>query len=70
MFHSHDGWFFERLDDGSVGIYHIKDSDLGQSEKPLVIIPASVWPSIVASVSKDGEWTASRYFEAAAFHGV
>lgn len=67
-FHYTDGWYFERLEEGTVRIYHNNKGAFGATEEDQVldIDPAS-WASIVASVSKLGE-TSETYQRAIAYH--
>jgi len=58
-FHWRDGWYFRRLEDGSVRIV---------SDYADLTIPAAEWASIVCSVSADGE-TGERWHAAQDFHG-
>ncbi|MDO9333540.1 MAG: hypothetical protein Q7T57_03335, partial [Dehalococcoidales bacterium] len=52
-FHWKDGWYFERLEDGVVRIFHIP---LGEKVADKDIeIDANSWASIVASVTHSGE---------------
>ncbi len=67
MFHAQDGWFFERLEDGSVAIHHNPDNVPNQSKSPVVTVSPNVWASIVASVSARGE-EGGRYYDALKFH--
>lgn len=61
-----DGWFFNRVDDGSVRVSQV---DWARKHVTLqVTIPAPEWASIVCSVSRDGE-TAERWNRAQDFHG-
>ena len=67
MFHAHYGWFFERLDDGSV---HIVKHESGNTETRIIaeaVFNANTWASIIASVSAGGE-DDGRFFTAAGFH--
>ena len=52
-FHAKDNWFFERLDDGAVRIRKNLNGEQGPFYE--VILDASVWASIVASMSPLGE---------------
>lgn len=63
-FHYKDGWYFERLVDGSVRI--IKNIGSLPSATSVTIDPAS-WASIVAHVSLDGD-TADTFAKAVVFH--
>ncbi len=67
-FHYRDGWYFERLEDGSVRITHPDGwiDDKTQAHEDFDIDPAS-WASIVAHVSKLGE-TAESYQHTIAAH--
>ena len=67
MFHAKDGWFFQRNEDGSVSIIHNPSSSPDQGKAPDVTIDASVWASVVASVSRSGEEN-GRFYEALRFH--
>jgi len=55
-FHAQDGWFFERNDNGSVTmslkVYY--GDDLCDTRSETTFEP-SLWASVVASVSKEGE---------------
>jgi hypothetical protein len=67
MFHWKDGWFFERLPNGSVMITKRKDGGL---ESPIItreVIPPEEWASVVASVSKHGDFN-PYYQQALDFH--
>lgn len=77
MFHVENNLFFGRLDNGDVRVVMFKSTP---SEWPVVTrqypriftefdftLSASVWPSIVASVSKKGEGD-GRFYKAQAFH--
>lgn len=50
-FHGRDGWYFERLEDGSV---RIEKRD-GERVAHHVELDAGTWASVVASVSRAGE---------------
>lgn len=63
-FHAHDGWYFERLDDGSVKISAAVDRCT-----EVIILTASDWASITAAVSARGE-TSETYQAAVAFHAA
>jgi fructoselysine-6-P-deglycase FrlB-like protein len=62
-FHAHSGWYFERLEDGSVRL-----SAMGATELMSATFNADTWASAVASVSADGE-TAETFRAALEFHG-
>lgn len=66
-FHWQEGWFFTRLEDGSVKI--VKKEEATDEAKIIVeaIIPADEWASIIAYVSVKGE-TGENYREAQKFH--
>jgi len=70
-FHWKDGWYFERLEDGSVRIYHEDleaDQEKEMVEYDVVIdIDPDSWASIVASVSARGD-TAEAFQVAKRFH--
>lgn len=71
-FHWRDGWFFKRMDDGSVRISKLAvrvDSIGGKHDKIEAhgTIPPAEWASIVCSVSKGGE-TRERWLAQQAFH--
>ena len=63
-FHFRDNWFFERIKEGNVRIYHL--DAWGLVERGFVVDAAS-WASIVASVSKLGD-NAKTYQMAIAYH--
>lgn len=71
-FHLKGGWYFERLDDGSVRICHEEEgtrADGGFVEYDVCLdIDPDSWASIVASVSAKGE-TGERFQEAVRYHG-
>jgi hypothetical protein len=55
MFHAKDGWFFERLADGSVLIMKKQEA---KDNSPIILhecFDRANWCSIVASVSAQGE---------------
>lgn len=67
MFHLKEGWFFERLPNGSVMVTKRTDAGL---ESPIVtrmIVPPEEWASVVASVSAGGEFN-GRWQAALDFH--
>jgi len=64
-FHWRDGWYFKRLDDGTVRVLLVHGQQIYQH----LIIPDNEWASIVCSVSADGE-TGERWQQARNFHGV
>ena len=57
-FHWREGWYFKRLEDGSVRV---------RVKRLLVTIPPNEWGSIVASVSPRGD-TATTYAAAMRLH--
>lgn len=61
-FHTHDGWRWKRLSDGSVAVYppHWQPGDEH-------VITADGWASVVASMSAGGE-VDGRFYVAQAFH--
>lgn len=63
-FHYKDNWFFERVRDGNVRIYHL--DAFGTMDRGILVDAAS-WASIVASVSVRGD-TAEAFQEAREFH--
>ena len=77
MFHLDNNTFFGRMPDGSVRVIKFKSPPtewpagtstyVNESCDFDFTIPASFWPSIVASVSKQGEEN-GRFYEAQAFH--
>lgn len=62
-FHAKDNWYFRRLEDGSVEMRN----ETGRAITNRVAFEASMWASICASVTPDGE-TSDTYFTALAFH--
>jgi hypothetical protein len=62
-FHSQDGLYFTRMEDGSVKVT-VKERDEVKFETAL---PASIWGSVVSSVSLKGE-TYETWQQAQAFH--
>lgn len=70
-FHWKDGWYFERLKDGSVRIYHEDLAAKGEGEfaeyDTCIDIDPDSWASITASVSTRGE-TGETFREAQEFH--
>ena len=61
-FHWSDGWYFKRLDTGSVRIVKVIDQDHVIS----TVIPAAEWASIISFASAKGE--PRNYQAAVAFH--
>ena len=72
-FHFRDRWYFERLNNGAVRIYHedkFVDPDSGTREYDVCLdIDPDSWASIIASVSARGE-TAETWLEAKGFHNA
>jgi hypothetical protein len=68
-FHAHDGWYFRREADGRVRI-SIMDGPQADAQ-PIrgLVLDASSWASIVASVSGRGE-NGERHRAALAFHAA
>lgn len=64
-FHWKDGWYFERLNDGGVRIFHLPVGEQIADEN--IEIDADSWASIISSVSEQGE-TAETFKEAGEFH--
>lgn len=56
-FHWKDGWFWRRLDDGSVQIRKGAgfESDADHRTDLMLVVPPNEWASIVASVAAGGE---------------
>ena len=63
-FHAHDGWYFERQDDGSVKISAAVDRS-----SEVIILTAAEWASVITSVSTLGE-TSETYQAAVRLHGA
>jgi len=63
-FHAHSGWYFERLEDGSVKI----SAAVGRCIESIVLTAAE-WPSVVAAVCGQGE-TSEAYQAAVRLHGA
>ena len=63
-FHWKDNWFFERIEDGVVRIYHLDEHGIADED---IEIDADSWASIVAWVSARGE-NAETFNEARQFH--
>ena len=62
-FHAHDGWYFEREDDGSVRICAAVDRST-----EMVVLTAAEWASVVTAVSAQGQ-TSETYQAALKLHG-
>lgn len=67
MFHSKDGWFFSRLENGSVAVEKRLTAKETSGLREYIVFTPEEWASIVASVSKTGE-AHGRFFQAFAFH--
>jgi hypothetical protein len=71
MFHSINGLFFGRLQDGSVRIVKNDGSlfpdEMGAKNELDVTVPADIWASVIASVSAGGEED-YRWYLAKDFH--
>lgn len=67
MFHLKEGWFFERLSDGSVMVTKRKDAGLESPIISRIIVPPEEWASVVASVSAGNEFN-GRWKQALDFH--
>lgn len=63
-FHLKDGWYFERISQGAVRIYHLGYTGLMDRG---IVADADSWASIMASVSAQGD-TAESFQEARNFH--
>jgi hypothetical protein len=61
-FHAHDGWYFERLDDGSVKISAAVNRCTEETT-----LTADTWASIIAAVSDAGD-TSQTFYAAQALH--
>lgn len=66
-FHWKDGWYFQRLEDGSVRVTLCEDV-LPASPEEIMTIDANSWASIIASVS--GDYGPGRWDEARQFHRI
>jgi hypothetical protein len=67
-FHAKNGWFFARTNSGSVRIRHEHfDSNLDRFMELSIELDESVWASVVASVSEEGE-TWERWDHIRKFH--
>lgn len=67
MFHSHDGWFWERTRDGGVRIVKCDDARAGSPTIAEHLLTADEWASIVSTVSA-GDEVDGRFYAAKAFH--
>lgn len=65
-FHWRNGWYFKRQPDGSVMVRQFHD-EAGSQIAIELVIPASEWASIMASVSARGD-TAEAFYGAVEFH--
>lgn len=73
IFHTSDNVFFRRLDNGDVEVSQRMRRE-GCTDDPdtwfkgfVHVVPASIWASVVASVSSKGE-DGGRFYQAQAFH--
>jgi len=66
-FHWKNNWYFERLYDGSVRIYHEDPATKGEEGDVCIDIDPDSWVSIMASVSAQGD-TAESFQEARNLH--
>jgi hypothetical protein len=66
-FHSRDGWYFKRLENGSVWIRKTVTPTVDSAVEHELLIPANEWASIVAAVSASGD-TAGTYAAASILH--
>lgn len=64
-FHAHDGWYFERLSDGSVKI----NAAVSRCTEEITLSPGT-WASAVASMTAEGETSQSYYRALAAQQGT
>lgn len=64
-FHTLEGWWFQRLDDGRVQVTHTDPT--GETVHGQVVIEGGPWCSVVATVSAKGE-TSATWQEALRFH--
>ena len=68
-FHWRDGWYFRRLENGTVHVEHVAPPDRGLKEPDMQFdIPPNEWASIVAAVSAQGE-TGETYKASTELHG-
>jgi hypothetical protein len=68
-FHWRDGWYFKRLEDGSVRVSHVTHPPFEGKLEQQFVISENEWASIVCSVSAEGE-TSQRWQKAREFHGA
>ncbi|MCI0553693.1 MAG: hypothetical protein L0287_22325 [Anaerolineae bacterium] len=67
MFHLKEGWFFERLPNGSVMVTKRKDAGLESPIITRIVVLPEEWASVVAAVSAAGEFN-GRWQKALDFH--
>lgn len=67
-FHLRDGWFFRRLSNGSVSIEKLENAKETSPIVSYINISPEEWASVVASVSKHGDFN-PYYQQALDFHG-
>ena len=65
MFHAKDGWYFERLDNGSVHLF--KKAADGYHNTADLVMDANIWASVISSVSINGEANGG-FYQALDFH--
>lgn len=65
MFHVKDGWFFERLSDGSVHLF--KKAADGYHNTAALVMDANTWASVISSMSIGGEANGG-FYRALDFH--
>ena len=68
MFHTKDGWCFERVVDGGVHIIKKYDARIDAPIVAEVYLNHDEWASVIASVAAGGE-TAEKFKKAKEFHG-
>lgn len=68
-FHSQDGLFFRRMDDGSVRVTLMEyTSGLDPRRVFQTLLPSSSWASVIASMSLRGENSFIDYINAVNYH--
>jgi len=68
-FHNQEGWFYKRIDNGTVRVSHVLHPPIYGRLVEQFCITENAWASIVCSVSKKGE-TYDRWMVARKFHGL
>lgn len=66
-FHTEDGLFFERNEDGSVTVRKYESAHQDAELVTEQIIPGDIWCSVISSMSKHGE-SDGRFYVAKIFH--